>query len=125
MRDQVVRPEPYRPHDLSTESSYGLLANGQVGCREVDQIIVVDHDRRLPVARYRLAEALAVGGRGVERLPSARVGGEYLERVTADLLRAMRRLLNTSGDRRVDAHPHWNYSECLILHLNTVIAEPC
>ena len=58
MRDQVIRPERHRPHDLATESSYRLLTDGQVGRREVDQIIVVDHDRRLPVARYRLAETL-------------------------------------------------------------------
>ena len=106
MCHQEVRAQSERPENFATEGGKGKLADDRVSRRKVYQIIVVNRNRRVAVSKPHFTETLAVGGRGINILPSTGIGRKHLEGVTSDSLRVMSRVDDASCNRRVHSHNH-------------------
>ncbi len=115
MDDQKISAESYGTHQFIMESLDRAHSKHRLSRSEIDQIVCVNDERA--EAQFRASRAkgggVNFGDAGRACLPHARAGGEYLQRVAAELASGFERVEITSRDGGVDAdaqaavHPGW------------------
>lgn len=106
MSDQILRADGDGAFEFASESLDRLRTNLFVGGREVDQVVVVNDERREVVL---FAGALEKGDgrrRGDRCFPLTRAGGKDLESVRTELGGFERGAFEGAGDGGVDAEAH-------------------
>ncbi len=102
---QIIGPQRHGAHQFLMKCLHRPGTQHRVGGREIDQIIVVNHQRTEP--QFLAAGAKARGvrlryARGAAR-PHARAGGENLQGVGAEAVREFKGCGDVACDRGVDA----------------------
>ena len=101
MHHEVLGADRDGAFDLASECRDGRSSNRRFAGSEIDEIAVVNHQRREVVLLASRFEELDIGGIGLARPPRSRTGGEDLEAIRADFVRLQRRPFERSGFRSV------------------------
>src|SRR5437016_5428455 len=106
MRNEIFRSQRPRPFDFAPESRDRHLPQPRVLGSKINQIIIVDDERREAVLPSRRPKPFAILRRRLFCPPAARIRRKDLEGVAADATRAIRRIFKPARDRSVYAYSH-------------------